>query len=231
MSLALMASLSACEDVPQVTMADSAAQEESSYVLLGGSIRAELVPAPMNADPNRVWQLVDPIFELAAGNRINDIHRIAEGYAVVKSNQELWYYGPGESRRLDEDVNAPIGVRGTTIVYARGLPPELEVARVELRGEPEQLTEDYAPVWNPALGPDGDVVFVSGRTGGPALYRVEAGQAPERIINGGLFPSSLEPPTFDGRVLRFRDEADQAHEIIVRTAPPSVPPANGTTSQ
>ena len=228
-------SLQGCETREQgnTPLEESEVPGLESEVLLGGSVRARLTEAPPNADPDRIWELVDPLGDLPPGTLINDAVRVGEGWAVIQWSHELWYMGPEGSRELDQHANAPLAVRGTMLTYARGQAPDLEVVRVDTRGgSPEQLTQDFAPVWNPALGPHGEVVFVSGRDGGPALYRVRAGHAPVRLVDEGHFPSSLVPPEIEDGHLVFLDESSTRFSLPITDAAQvgsgSIEPAEGS---
>lgn len=212
----LVAALVSCTEPASSEAGEAAMAAEEDVVLLGGVVRARLTPAPPNADPDRVLALIDPLEDLTPGELITDAQRVDGGWAVVRRNHELWFHEAGRGRRLDTDVMMPISVRGTQVAYARGHAPTLEVVRVDVRrGGAEVLTEGYAPVWNPAVGPDGSVVFVSGHDGGPGLYRVRSGDTPEHLADEGDFPSSIEAPSFDGRTLRFRDESGAEHVLSV----------------
>jgi hypothetical protein len=92
----------------------------------------------------------------------------------------------------------------------------LEIVRVSLLGgAPEQVTGGFAPAWNPAVGPDGDIVFVSSRTGLPRLFRVEPPHAPVMLPEQAAFPSSLEAPIYDGYAFRFEDESHKTHTLAM----------------
>ena len=210
----IIAAVACAEPAPSAI--DQAVEVDEDVVLLGGLVRARLTPAPPNADPDRVLALLEPLEDLTPGELLTDAQQVDGGWAVVRRNHELWFHEAGQGRRLDTDVMMPISVRGTQVAYARGHAPTLEVVRVDVRrGGPEVLTEGYAPVWNPALGPDGSVVFVSGHDGGPGLYRVHSSRMPQQLSDEGAFPSSIEAPSFDGRVLRFRDESGAVHVLAV----------------
>ncbi len=200
--------------------------ESSSEVTLEGGIRARLTPAPVNADPDRALELLDPVADLPAGTEVLEVRSTGAGWLVLRPDHGLWLHGDGPPRQLDEGVYSPMALREPWVAYARGAAPELEVGAVDLRDtQARVLTDGYAPVWNPALGPHGEVVFVSGRAGVPALYRVAPGGAPERLMDEGRFPSWIEAPTFDGQVLRFREESGATAELQVRPAALTPEPA------
>ncbi len=210
--------------------------EGSSEVTLEGGIRARLTPAPVNADPDRALELLDPVADLPAGTEVLEVRSTGAGWLVLRPDHGLWLHGDGPPRQLDEGVYSPMALREPWVAYARGAAPELEVGAIDLRAidlravdlrdaPAPVLTAGYAPVWNPALGPHGEVVFVSGRAGVPALYRVAPGGAPERLMDEGRFPSWIEAPTYDGQVLRFREESGATAELQVRPAALAPEPA------
>jgi hypothetical protein len=83
--------------------------------------------------------------------------------------------------------------------------------------------------WNPdrpALGPDGVVAFVSGRTGIASVYVLRPGQEPVQLTNVGLerlkrrpgepppgfVPPPMGPLSFEGHLLSW-DGPDGPHEV------------------
>jgi hypothetical protein len=206
--------------------------------------RAHLAEVPPNADPERAIVLDEPLGDLPVGFRLLEAHRIGgadgmdEGLLVLQTNHELWWRDARGARRLERDVEAPLSVRGRQVAFARGHMPDFEIVLLTIgasTGEPagtdfvlpltdplgqrgQPLTDGYAPAWNPALGPAGDVVFVSGRSGEPELYRVRPGEAPVKLVLDGPFPSALEAPIHDGVSLSFRDEQGAPHVQRIRYA-------------
>lgn len=203
--------------------------------------RAHLAEVPPNADPDRAIVLDEPLGDLPVGFRLLEAHRIGaadgteEGLLVLQTNHELWWRDARGARRLERDVEAPLSVRGRQVAFARGQMPDFEIVLLTIsastgaadfvlpltdppgqRGQP--LTDGYAPTWNPAIGPAGDVVFVSGRSGEPELYRVRPGEAPVKLVLDGPFPSAIEPPIHDGVSLSFRDEQGAPHVQRIRYA-------------
>ena len=194
--------------------------EPAVPVPLDEGIAAVPLPVPPNADPDRVLALSEPVADLPAGFELLDARRVGDAVVVIHRNHTLWRHTDDGREQLDEQAEAPISVQGPSIAYARGEMPEFEIAMIAdvATGTVTTLTEGYGPAWNPALGPDGSVVFVSGREGVPHLYRVAAGAAPEQLPDRGAFPASLRAPTFDGETFRFEDEAGQSHELHVEAA-------------
>lgn len=111
----------------------------------------------------------------------------------------------GGRREIDRNVYAPISVRGTSVAYARGEPPTVEVVLADVeKGEPLALAPDFSPAWCPAIADDGAVVFVTGHTGSPQLARVRAGEAPRVIVaQPDAFPEGPDAPRVNGNLLTF----------------------------
>ncbi len=225
--------LAACvADEPDSSGAATAALETPDpapagpIVALDVGIDARVKDAPPNGDPDRVLALTAPLADLPAGSEVLDAHWVAGRALVLHPDHSLWVHEQGGRRRVDDRVEAPLSVREGSVAYVRGEMPFFEVVLLaELDGTPEQLTEGYGPAWNPALGPDRQVVFVSSREGRPELYRVRPGQSPERLQAEGAFPSSVHAPVFDGATLRFEDELGQAHALAIRAASDDSPGA------
>lgn len=195
--------------------------------------RAHLAEAPPNADPDRAIVLDEPLEDLPIGFQLLAAHRIGDGLLVLQTNHELWWRDANGARRIERDVEAPLSVRGRRVAFARGDMPDFEIVMLELAGSGRSvdfirpLTAGFAPTWNPALGPAGDVVFVSGRSGEAELYRVRPGETPVKLVLEGSFPSSIEAPRYDGVSLRFHDEHGAEHTLRIRYAsevPPTIAP-------
>lgn len=192
--------------------------------------RAHLAEIPPNADPDRAIVLDEPLGDLPVGFRLLEAHRLGaddgteEGLLVLQTNHELWWRDARGARRLERDVEAPLSVRGRQVAFARGQMPDFEIVLLTIGASTGAadfvlpLTDGYAPAWNPALGPAGDVVFVSGRSGEPELYRVRPGEAPVKLVLDGPFPSAIEPPIHDGVSLSFHDERGVRHVQRIRYA-------------
>lgn len=207
----------ACSADPAVETRTDPLSENA--VTLDDGLRAVPTPVPHNADPDRVVTVVDSVAGLMAGERVIEARRIGDAVVAIHPDHTLWLHEAYGRRRLDEHVEAPLSVEGSWVAYGRGEMPDFEIARLDVRtSEREVLTEGYAPAWNPALGPDGSVVFVSGRSGEPALYRVALGSSPVALESDGSFPSSLRAPRFDGVTLEFEDESGQTHRLAIDRA-------------
>ncbi len=83
-------------------------------------------------------------------------------------------------------------------------------------GEPERLTESSEPDREPAVGPDGDIVFVRGRNATANLW--------VRSVDGGLRQLTTERgaerfPTFspDGQLIVYISEQSGRHQLRVRS--------------
>lgn len=215
-------------------LADPRHAEDSDALRVAGA-RAHLAEVPPNADPDRAIVLDEPLGDLPVGFRLLEAHRIGTGanaaadgtitgLLVLQTNHELWWRDARGARRLERDVEAPLSVRGRQVAFARGQMPDFEIVLLTIGASTGAadfvlpLTDGYAPAWNPALGPAGDVVFVSGRSGEPELYRVRPGEAPVKLVLDGPFPSAIEPPIHDGVSLSFHDERGVRHVQRIRYA-------------
>ena len=185
-------------------------------IVLDDGVVGVLGPVLPNADHHRIVELKEAAGSLPAGSLVIDA-RWVDGVLVAIDSQGRLRVHDGSERVLDEQVAPPLAVRGTRVAYVRGEMPTYEVAWVDVRsGAATALTEGHAPAWNPAIGPDGDVVFVSGRDGTPRLYRVvEGGDTQPLDVQTNAFPSALVAPVWDGRNLMFRDESGVSHLLEV----------------
>lgn len=187
-------------------------------VVLDRGIQGVLTPPVPDSDQPRVLRLTTAAGSLPVGSLVTDARWVGDTAVAVDAGGRLRLHD-GSDQLLDENVAVPLAVRGSTVAYVRGEMPELEVVSIDLRtGVPVELTQGYAPAWNPTIGPDGDVVFVSGRSGFAELYRVVAGSEPE-LVDVSVrqsFPSSLTPPLYDGRTLVFQDESGREHLLELR---------------
>lgn len=211
----------AAEPVEPSPGAESAAATSALEApdLADDGIEAEVLAAPPNGDPDRVLALSAPVADLPAGTPILDARRVDGRVLVLHPDHSLWLHDAVGRRHLDDGVEAPLSVQGGSVAYVRGEMPFFEVVLLPaIDGAPQQLTEGWAPAWNPALGPDQTVVFASSRDGQPAIYRVRPGQTPVLVASQGAFPSSLHAPTFDGVTLRFESEDGTAHALRVESA-------------
>ena len=231
LALALVA-LAACSADPDPD-GDAPFEARASALVPPEALPLREVPLPTGGDPDRLFELTAAVGDLPAGTRVLQLVDTEAGWLVLRPDHALWLHGADTPTHVDDDVHAPVSVRGTRVAYAQGSVPTLEIAVADLRrGTAERVTGAFSPTWNPALGPEGDVAFVSSRSGRPALYRVTPPGAPRLVAEGGPFPSSLEAPTNDGRELHFRDEDGLSHTVSLApplAAPlvPSSPTANG----
>lgn len=206
--------------------AAAASALQAPLVALDVGIDARVAPGPPNGDPDRILELGAPLADLPAGAPVLDARWVGGHALVLHPDHSLWVHGPEGRRHLDDRVEAPLSVREGSVAYVRGEMPFFEVVLLEhLEAEPQQLTEGYGPAWNPALGPERQIVFVSSREGRPELYRVRPGQSPERLQSRAAFPSSVRAPTFDGATLTFEDEEGAEHALRVEPAESAAPGA------
>lgn len=126
---------------------------------------------------------------------------------------ELWLSGLSDAPDapavfVDEGVTGAVSSSpdGRHLVYCRGDGPDAEVFRAD-DGRVRGVTTRMAPVWSPAISPDGRaVIFASAASGVPALYRVDADGPPRQLTNVGVrarpgvvpalapYPDALTPP-------------------------------------
>lgn len=175
---------------------------------------------------------------------------LTDGRALVTTPQHALLevdLATGATRALDTDVVGAVGASpdGRHLVYCRGEAPELEVWRLDRQGgAPQPVTTGMAPTWSPAIAEDGRVVFTSSRSGVPALWLAEPGQAPRQITNlGARFepgraptlsptPAALSPVVFGRGVIAFEaagavhlvDAAGRALRQVAGAAPHWITP-------
>lgn len=199
-------------------------------------LAARVLPAPTNAGPKRLlsvrWLDGSPAGEWALSSRpILDVQFVpnTDGAVVLTAAQELvWLESKfAEPAELDESAYGPLSVSedGRFVSYVRGEPPDVEVVRLDLQQRSaELLTHDLAPCWNPTLSADGhSVLFVSGATGSPELWRVDGNAKPVQLTRreGGThallpFPSGPGAAKWLGDTLVFQDTAG-VHVLSVPT--------------
>jgi hypothetical protein len=145
-----------------------------------------------------------------------------ERFLGVTPSGELWLSGLADGPDtpavfVDEGVTGAVSSSpdGRHLVYCRGDGPDAEVFRAD-DGRVRPVTTHMAPVWSPAISPDGrSVVFVSAASGVPALYRVDADGSPRQLTNVGVrarpgvvpalapYPDALTPPLLGREVIVF----------------------------
>jgi hypothetical protein len=149
----------------------------------------------------------------------------------VTPTGELWLSGLADAPDapavfVDEGVTGAVSTSpdGRHLVYCRGDGPDAEVFRAD-DGRVRAVTTGMAPVWSPAISPDGRaVVFVSAASGVPALYRVDADAPPRQLTNVGVrarpgvvpalapYPDAMTPPLL-GRVFLVFESRGRVHVL------------------
>lgn len=174
------------------------------------------------ADPERVLVLAAtdadgrPLDAALAGARVLDARFAGDAVVTLGADHVLRAHRAARVTVLDQGAEAPLSVSGTRVAYARGEMPSFELGRADVAtGIAETLTSAMAPVWSPALSPDGrEIVFVSGVTGSPRLYRIGEDDSATPLAEVGVFPSSLRAPRWDeAGTLTFEDEAGARHVL------------------
>lgn len=178
----------------------------------GATLFGRVVPPPPNADPDRLLVLRSelggqPIAGALEGTQVLDARFAGGALVVLGTDHVLYAHEGGAVVELDAQVFGPLSAAGDRVAYVRGEMPELEVARADVRtGAVESVTQGMAPAWSPALSPDGrEVIFVSGVTGSPRLYRSEGGAA-RALPPVERFPTAPSAPRWVDDRLVFEDE-------------------------
>lgn len=178
----------------------------------GAALFGRVVPPPPNADPDRVLVLRGerdgrPFLGSLEGARVLDARFAGSALVVLGTDHVLRVHENDQVAELDAQVHGPLSVAADRVAYVRGEPPDLEVARADLRtGAVEAITQGMAPAWSPALSPDGtEVIFVSGASGSPRLYRSHGGPA-RALPASPRFPTGPSAPRWIGDRLVFEDE-------------------------
>lgn len=189
---------------------------------------ARLVGSPSPARPDTDEALVyalalepsaHPLARALGGRRVLAAAFVGARVVTLDADHELRAHaleaGVLVTRTLDTEAMGPLSVAGQRVAYVRGTPPELEAAVADVAsGVARAWTAGLAPVWDPALTPDGEaLVVVSGATGRPSLYVVRAGAAPSRLVDRGVFPGSSRAPRVIDGALRFEDERGASHVL------------------
>ncbi|MBI4704811.1 MAG: peptidoglycan DD-metalloendopeptidase family protein [Deltaproteobacteria bacterium] len=174
------------------------------------AFQAELLPPGAAARPVPVG--TEPLIDAAVCAR-------ADGAAaIVTARGELLLWRPDAAPvALDREVSSGLScsARGDRLAYAKGMAPELDVYVVDLgAGGPgaaappalgRAVAPHPAPDYLPALSADGrEVLFVSSRTGIPALWVAPAGGGEPRQITK---PRGAAVARRARRVLRRRRRA------------------------
>lgn len=161
------------------------------------------LPAPVQSDAPRLltvqWVANGESHSWAFDDaRLQDARFVphTSGALVIDARGTLHWIADAHSapKALDHDVIGPLAIasRGRFVAYARGEAPFLDLVRYDLStGRAEVLVADMAPLWNPAISPDGgDVVFVSGVDGHPALFHRGPEKQTRRIAEA---PDQVNP--------------------------------------
>lgn len=188
----------------------------------GARLYGRMLGALVDTDEEPVWiirterggQPLDPSLE---GARVRDATFLSDGLVTIGEDHVLRSHVGGRIAELDAEALGPLSVGGNIVAYVRGSMPFYELSRADVSaGTAGAITTDMAPVWSPAVSPDGrTIVFVSGVTGAPRIYRTVANGAPELLPPTTSFPSGLGPPRFDGVTLVFEDEAGATHSLAI----------------
>lgn len=179
----------------------------------GATLFGRVVPPIPNADPDRVLVLRSdrsgqPMAGALEGTQVLDARFAGGALVVLGTDHVLRAYTDTETVELDAQVHGPLTAAGDRVAYVRGEPPELEVARADVRTHSiDAISSGMAPAWCPALRADGrEIIFVSGVTGSPRLYRSDGG-APRALPEAARFPTGPSAPRWTGDRLFFEDEA------------------------
>lgn len=178
----------------------------------GARLLATVLPLPEGTDADRVLavrlELEGRIAHVPALERVIDARFVgAHALVVIDEHHVLSLLEGSEGSAIDEGAEAPLAVRGETVVYARGDMPFFELARLDLATRTvHALTEGHAPAYSPAIDADGSVVFVSSREGRPRLHRVSRDGAVEALVPTQRTPSSPRAPRLEQGLLTFEDE-------------------------
>jgi len=151
------------------------------------------------------------------GARVLDARFAGSSIVTIGADGVLRVHAHGVTTELDRDAEPPLSVAGSVVAYARGAMPSFELASADLvTGVVRQWTDGMAPVWSPALSPDAaEIVFVSGASGAPRLYRLEQNGAPVALPETASFPSSLRAPRWQDATLHFEDETGTPRELAL----------------
>jgi hypothetical protein len=166
----------------------------------GAALVGREEPVPENADPLRLLRLLWIEAGVARpwtydGVPVQAARFGPDGgvWVATRERQLVWLSAPGaEPETRDEDVLAPLSVSvdRRVVAYARGVVPELEIARAEHGvGRAAALTRGLAPAWAPALSADGRRIrFVSAAEGAPALYEVSLNAGVRLLLGPDRLP-------------------------------------------
>lgn len=177
----------------------------------GARLLATVLPAEEGSDADRVLaarlEISGRLEYVPALDRVIDARFVgAERVVLIDEHHTLVLLAAGEAISIDEGAEAPLAVRGESIVYARGDMPFFELARLDAATHAvTAITQGYAPAYSPAIDADGSVVFVSTREGRPRLHRVVSGEVTV-LAPTQRTPSSPRAPRLEQGLLTFEDE-------------------------
>jgi hypothetical protein len=178
----------------------------------GARLLATVLPAREGSDADRVLaarlELGGRLEHVPALDRVIDARFVgAERVVLIDAHHTLVLLEADDAIAIDEGAEAPLAVRGESVVYARGDMPFFELARLDAATQVvTPLTEGHAPAYSPAIDADGSVVFVSSREGRPRLHRVSRDGAIEPLVPTQRTPSSPRAPRLEQGLLTFEDE-------------------------
>ncbi|MBZ0120400.1 MAG: hypothetical protein K8H88_25640 [Sandaracinaceae bacterium] len=222
----LLPFLVACGSQEEATpsTAPLAAAPREGEILLDGlegrALYGRVLPAVPDGDPDRVLVLRTSFASALDGTEVLDARFVQGQLVTLGVDHVLRLHAlqtglqagvqDSEAVELDGEVVAPLSVAGPYVAYARGIAPNLEIARADVStGAIDAMTSGMQPAWSPALSSDGrEVIFVSGASGEPRLYRSSGSQA--ILLPRSRFPTMPRAPRWEGRTLLFEDEAGLA---------------------
>lgn len=203
------------------------AVSDDGALFFGGS-----QPVILNADPPRVFE---PRY-LPSGKAqaqplpdglglVGDVRFLPGEQAVllVTEDHRLLQWRDKSLMTLDEGAYGPISVSpsGRYITYLKGLEPSFEVVLYDRQAQKTLAAPsgELLGCWSPAVGDDGQVVFMSSATGYGELYLAKLGQPPTLLTQREqgqqlATPTGPSAPLLNGKSLFFED-AQGLHRIAL----------------
>lgn len=186
----------------------------------GVALTAHVEPAPEDSDADRritvtlrrdgaevPWRLAaEPLLDARFIPRHAGILALRADHTLVRLDAP-----DAQPVVIDRDVDGPLSLDalGRFVAYVRGEVPEVRAYRADLAtGAVTEVAPTLAPVWCPALSPDGsEVVLVASVDGAPGLFRVPVGGTPARVTvpAGAALPEGPSAPMVFGDALVFED--------------------------
>lgn len=195
------------------------AVSDDGALFFGGS-----QPIILNADPPRVFE---PRY-LPSGEKqaqplpdglglVEDVRFFPGEQTVllVTEDHRLLQWRDKSLSTLDEGAYGPISVSpsGRYITYLKGLEPNFEVVLYDRQNQKTLATPsgDQIGCWAPAVGDDGQVVFMSSTTGYGELYLAKLGEPPALLTQREkgqqlATPTGPSAPLLKGQTLFFEDD-------------------------